>query len=776
MMRNFLALAFFGFAVLFAALAPVPAHAQAVPYTDLYDFKCLDNDLCHPSNPGVLAQGTDGNVYGMACDLFYVTCANAKIFVMTPQGNLTILYAFDNVTNGTPGLTLGPDGNFYGVTAGGGDFGYGTIFKVTPGGAVTTLHSFSGNDAKGDGFSPVTPPVVGDDGSLYGTATNYGYKIDMNGKFTRLTSSIPYFSGAPTVGSFAPLLLASDGNFYGTVPQGNTNGGSVGGTVFRMSPGGAVTVLYSFQPDDTGINFPQGELPYGGLAQGTDGNLYGTAAYGAFCTFCGVVFQMTPGGSLGWEHLFTNGHDGSVPQTGLVAASDGQIYGVTSVGGYSGEYGTFFSITDTGAYAPIFILTADCSAGSCIGSDPEGAPMQATSGVMYGTTKQGGAGNQGVFYSLNVGLVPFISTIQPAGKTGDTIGILGNGFNGASQVKFFNPTRPNGVLVAPTTVSDTYLTVKIPALAKTGPLSVVTGTDNVKSLRNFRVRVTTTTKLASSGSPSQVGQPVTFTATVTTTSGTIPDGELVTFSDGTTDGTTNIGSGTTVNGVASFTTSSLPVKTHAIKATYEGDGALIASTGSIMQVVNLDSTSTTLSSNVNPSAYGQAVMLTAVVSTTGSSVPTGKVTFKNGATSLGTATLDSTGTARLSTSKLPAGLDSITASYGGDSLNGKSTSTVLTQTVNPAQLAMILTSMPNPSKVGKAVRFLATLTSNGSLPNGQIVTFTYNGTALGTATIVGGRASLSTTQLPAGSDPVTASYGGDANHGAASAMVTQTVN
>jgi hypothetical protein len=130
----------------------------------------------------------------------------------------------------------------------------------------------------------------------------------------------------------------------------------------------------------------------------------------------------------------------------------------------------------------------------------------------------------------------------------------------------------------------------------------------------------------------------------------------------------------------------------------------------------------------------------------------------------------------LTTTKLLLGSNSITVSYGGDSQNGKNTSSDFAQTVDPAQITMTLTSSPNPSS-GKSVRFTATLSSNGSLPKGELVTFTYNGTTLGTGLITSaGTASLLTTALPAGSDVVTATYAGSANYSSASNSVTQTVN
>jgi hypothetical protein len=210
--------------------------------------------------------------------------------------------------------------------------------------------------------------------------------------------------------------------------------------------------------------------------------------------------------------------------------------------------------------------------------------------------------------------------------------------------------------------------------------------------------------------------------------------------------------------------------------TYAGDATFNTSSGAVQQIVQAYTTMTALSASPNPSNYGETVVLTAVVATSGSGVPNGKVTFNNGTATLGKGTVDATGTATLSTTKLPVGPDSLTASYDGDSLNGKSTSSVFAQSVNPAQLTMTLTSSPNPATTGRSVKFTAMLASNGSLPNGQEVTFSYKGTIFGTATINGGKATLSTMALPAGSDVVTASYAGNADYSSASTSVTQTAN
>jgi hypothetical protein len=185
-------------------------------------------------------------------------------------------------------------------------------------------------------------------------------------------------------------------------------------------------------------------------------------------------------------------------------------------------------------------------------------------------------------------------------------------------------------------------------------------------------------------------------------------------------------------------------------------------------------TQTALILSANPSNYGESVILTAQVSSSGT--PTGTVTFRNGTSTLGTATL-SGGTATLATTKLPLGTNSVTAEYNGDSANSKSLSPVLSQQVVAATISLTLTSSPNPSEAGKSVKLTATLSSNGSLPKGQPVVFSYNGSQIGTANVTAeGTATLSTKTLPVGTDTITATYAGSADYGAASGTVEQTVN
>ena len=277
--------------------------------------------------------------------------------------------------------------------------------------------------------------------------------------------------------------------------------------------------------------------------------------------------------------------------------------------------------------------------------------------------------------------------------------------------------------------------------------------------------ISTTTALTSSANPSTPGQVVTFTATVSPAAST---GTVQFFDGGNSLGTVPLSGGT-----ALFLTASLSVGSHSITATYGGDSTHAASTSTVLtQTVNpsLISTSTALASSANPSTSGQAVTFTATVSDAAS---TGTVQFSDGATPLGTVAL-SGGTASFSTAALSVGSHNITAAYGGDSTHAGSTSSVLTETVSPIGTTTSLTSSRNPSTFGQVVTFTATVSPAGSTGNVQ---FFDGGSSLGSATVSGGTASLSTSALAVGSHNITATYSGDSTHATStSAVLTQTVS
>lgn len=281
----------------------------------------------------------------------------------------------------------------------------------------------------------------------------------------------------------------------------------------------------------------------------------------------------------------------------------------------------------------------------------------------------------------------------------------------------------------------------------------------------------TTTTVSSSAASAVFGQPLTLSATVTSTYGAIPDGELVTFYDA----GASIGTGTTTGGVASMNTSSLTVGTHTITATYAGDSTFQTSTSkTYKQVITQQSTNTLLTSSANASAYGQAVTFTATVTAAGPT-PTGTVTWKNGSTILGVSPVNAQGVTSYTTLTLAAGSYPITASYSGSASSAKSTSAVLTQVVNPAATTTQIYSSINPASVGGSITFTAVVQSGTTVPSGT-VTFSLGSQVLGTATLAGGSARLSgITTLPAGANNITATYAGAAGVAGSAASMTQYV-
>ena len=300
-------------------------------------------------------------------------------------------------------------------------------------------------------------------------------------------------------------------------------------------------------------------------------------------------------------------------------------------------------------------------------------------------------------------------------------------------------------------------------------------TGSTSTVLKEKVAVSTTTGLTSSLNPAFVGQTIIFTATVSSSSGLPPNGEIITFYNG----TSILGTSPLSAGVATFATSSLAAGTYSVTASYPGDSTFASSTSPVLtQTVKFttkSATTTALGSSLNPSTYGQKVSLTASVTSAGGSVPTGKVTFSWSIYTLGTATLNSSGVATLTKSNLNADPYPVIATYKGDANDLSSASSVLNQVVNQAVSSATLISSPNPSNIGQAVTFTATITSPTTKPAGP-VTFTAGKTVLGTVQLSGGKATFVTSSLAVGSTKVTATYSGNSNIKGSSASVTQVVH
>ncbi len=474
-------------------VAAIGAHAQT--YTTLVDFDVHNG--AEPGNWMFLQQGLDGNFYGTTFVGGRVnsncTIGCGTVFQMTPSGALTTFYAFCEETGCTDGvqpysgLVETPDGVFYGVTYGGGgvivcpDLGCGTVFKITANGKLTTLHAFR----KTDGWAPYGALILASDGNLYGT-TNAGgkynagtvFKITTSGTLTTLYSFDCPGTSCPDGGyPYAGLVEGADGNFYGTTYEGQDPG--FYGTVFKITPSGKLTTLHTFNNSD-------GSYPFEGLTLGSDGNLYGTTYSGGDLSACsgfgcGTFFKITASGTFTTLYEFSDGTDGKWPETGLVQATDGNFYGWSSVGG-ANDFGTLFSLSPSGVFTPVFPGSA---------STPLGSVIQGANGTFYGVTQYGGTGDDcgdredentcGTLFSLATGLGPFVTPLPTSGKIGSQVTILGYNLTGSTAVTF------NGLSATFDVVSDTEIHTTVPSGATTGTIEVMTAAGVLESNIKFTV-------------------------------------------------------------------------------------------------------------------------------------------------------------------------------------------------------------------------------------------------------------------------------------------------
>jgi uncharacterized repeat protein (TIGR03803 family) len=320
--------------------------------TTLYSFcSVLENGFCQDGQyPLALVQSSQN---------FYGTTENGgangegTVFAITPNGTLTTLYSFCSLSGCADGqvplagLVEATDGNFYGTTEFGGANGAGTVFKISPTGTVTVLYSFCSQAGCADGSRPYAALTQATDGNLYGT-TFYGgtkgdgtvFKITPGGALTTLHSFCSESGCTDGSNPEAALVQGTDGNLYGT-----TEGGAhTLGSVFEITPTGALATLHSFDGAD-------GQYPEAALVQATDGSFYGTTVAGGAQDY-GMLFKITPSGTLTTLYTFCSQSgctDGTSPYGGLAQDTNGTLYGTTGLGGPSGTCtlgcGTVFSLS-----------------------------------------------------------------------------------------------------------------------------------------------------------------------------------------------------------------------------------------------------------------------------------------------------------------------------------------------------------------------------------------------------------------------------------------------
>ena len=461
------------------------------------------------------------SAWKVACILF-VLCAATLAMSASAQTFTTFSFDGNTAAGPTTPLTQGIDGSLYGTTYYGGTgncfdgrgIGCGVVFKVTRAGKLEIVYNFQQDPA---GWYPGNDLVLGNDGNLYGT-TDGGYntifKVTPNGTFTTLHT----FTGPDGLGLYGGVTEGVDGNFYGTTRGGGKSSQfcpSGCGTVYRMTPAGAVTTLYSFCPQNY---CPDGENPGGTLAEGTDGDFYGTTLFGGLYKQ-GTIFKITPGGAF--TLLYTYDTPYTQLYAGLMLATDGNFYGTDSDGLYQitrrgvftqlpnpgnvpnlpiqGNDGNFYGTTQSGGNSRagnIFKMPPNGSPSTLYnfsgfptdGSNPFNGLVQHTNGKFYGVTYAGGSfpcnyyvPGCGTIFSLDAGLGPFVTFMPRAGKAGRRVGILGQGFIGTTGVSL------NGVPASFTVKSDTLLTATVPAGATNGYISVTTPSGTLTSNVPFHV-------------------------------------------------------------------------------------------------------------------------------------------------------------------------------------------------------------------------------------------------------------------------------------------------
>jgi uncharacterized repeat protein (TIGR03803 family) len=457
--------------------------SQAQIFNNLFQF-----DGTNGSDPGMsLIQGIDGNFYGTTQEggNFLTECGNngcGTVFKISPSGTLTTIYNFcaqkssegfclDGV-DPVASLVQANDGNFYGTTAAGGSSNFGTVFRITPAGALTTMHNLGG----ADGFAPYASMVQGTDGNLYGTASAGG---NFNGTIFKITPSgiwtvLHTFNGADGSTPDGRLTQARSGAFYGTTSGGGTNCLPNGcGTIFKMTLGGALTTLHNFDGND-------GANPWAGLVQGPDGSLYGTTG-GVNGGSTSTVFKITLGGTLTTLSTLCSQPNcayGYAPDDGLIFASDGNLYGTTEFGGNDAcdeDCGTIFNITPSGALTTLYNFDGT------EGRYPRAGLLQATNGSFYGTTGFYYSAEPGTVFNLSMLLAPFVETRPDSGRVGASVIILGDNLAGTTGVTF------NGTAATLSLVSNSAIKVAVPVGATSGIVAVTTPSGTLKTIATFRV-------------------------------------------------------------------------------------------------------------------------------------------------------------------------------------------------------------------------------------------------------------------------------------------------
>jgi uncharacterized repeat protein (TIGR03803 family) len=681
----------------------------------------------------------------------------------------------------TGSLVQAYDGDFYGLTAVGGAYGRGSIFRITPAGVLTTLYSFcsAASQTCADGSIPVAIMQAGD-GNLYGTTalgganssgTLFRFVLSSNGgAFTTLYTSCSA-GGAQCSDGGQPfsLIQGSNGLLYGVTQSfGGAFGSSdEGGTLFEFTPSGdsgTMTILNRFC---SATDCTDGSIPKG-ILEGSDKNFYGAFTQGGYSARFGAsgvggVFKLLSP-ALTYTIIYNfcatvNGKgqciDGGFPYANIIETQDGSLYGTIS-STPSVATGVIYRLTTAGTYTAMYTF-----AGTTDGSDPQQPFTYATDGNYYGSTELGGDGD-GTFFNFSVAntlatldtyFTPANADSAPAGAAGPIlqgsdgdfygvteIGGTGSGFNGDGGGTVYK-VSPTPALPPPVA-----LTVSPSSTAINSSVTLSWTVVNAFSLTNQQCYAFVQNKATGAGTWTGL-QSVTY------------DSKTMTY-----------------GGSAKVTPTSTGKFTYALTCGGVESGFATLDVGK--------SSATALTVTPNPASVGQSATLKATVSATSSPTPTGSVTFSAAGVALATVNINGSGIATLtaSTNGEPPAVYPITASYSGDSTYISSASTAVNVTLNKAPTTTAFSASPTSVTPPGSVTLTATVARSATgatgIPTGS-VTFSTEGITLATVKLNSkGVAAItaSSNGYPAGNYPITAKYSGDSSDSAsASSAVTVTV-
>ena len=399
-----------------------------------------------------LTSGADGHFYGATGYQNYTTYPYVSnpgaIYSISPQGVETVLHTFTQDTSGyfpLGGMIPGTDGALYGLLSQGGANYEGAIYRIVPGTTASSSYSLLFNFAQVNGItaSSLQGPLLEDAaGNFYGTAQfaysnpppytsfkSYQGAIFVVSQSTGMETFLHLFDdGSVAKDGESPnggMILASDGNFYGTTRYGGSGGS---GIIYKVTPGGTYSILHNF---DDGTVADDGQNPTTGLIQSTDGNFYGTTSAGGAGSN-GTIYKMTPQGKVTILHSFSDGTlsgDGNTPSAPLIQGTDGNFYGTTSAGG-GGSSGTVYEITPQGVYTILHSFNDGTMPGD--GATPTSPILQAPNGVLYGTTSKGGALGKGTYFGISTNYPALTSAQTVTGIAGVPLTYRGIGSNGTT--------------------------------------------------------------------------------------------------------------------------------------------------------------------------------------------------------------------------------------------------------------------------------------------------------------------------------------------------------